>query len=299
MLFEVRQGDCAKLAANLSDESIDIIVTSPPYWGQRMSLGHGVEEDPRDYISGIGEIFEILLPKLKYDAIVWLNVGDAYNTPINWRFEDKKYSSLGHERDGLSDDNTAYTKPRAKRKAFIDQSSGWLKYGNLLSLPHRLVQELCSRGYYFRGEVIWKKLNPMPEGRCRRPHRAHEPIFLLSKSERHRFRVQPPVSSVWEFPSERMRGEKHFSRFPLELPKRCIEAFGETTAETLVCDPFTGSGTTGIAAINANCQFIGFEIDADQHRAASMRIEQAAIERGLAHECAPTLDNEARKIVVR
>jgi len=268
----VIQGDSQELIQTLPDSSIDVVVTSPPYWGQRTSLGVGIEEDPRVYLKCLKNIFTSLLPKLKNSAIVWINLGDAFNTPVNWRYEDLAYSSLGQEKNGLSPNNTAYTKPRAKRKAFIDKSTGWLKYGNLLALPYRLIIALCDAGYFFRGEVIWFKKNPMPEGRCRRPHRHHESIYLLAKDERHSFRVSPPVRSVWRFANGKIEGLEHYSRFPEELPHRCIEAYGIQGPEVVVLDPFSGSGTTGIAARKLKCTYIGFEIDPVQVEASNKRL---------------------------
>lgn len=273
----VAQGDCRELIQSLPNNSVDILVTSPPYWGQRLSQGNGVEDDPRDYIASLATIFTSFLPKLKPQGIVWINIGDAYNTPVNWRLDDRKYSTLGHDREGLADHNSAYTKPRVKRKAFIDKEQGWLSYGNLLSLPNRLVIALSDNGYLYRGEVVWRKKNPMPEGRCRRPHRQHEPIFLLAKSEDHCFRVSPPVGSVWDFSNEKIDGPAHFSRFPEELPRRCIEAYGSLGPNTVVLDPFSGSGTTGMAALKLGCTYIGFEIDPEQVAASNMRLQSAEI----------------------
>lgn len=271
---QVIQGDCRELLKELPDESIDIVVTSPPYWGQRLSLGAGVEDDPRQYLREITQVFELLFPKLANDGIVWLNMGDAYNTPVNWRLEDRAYSSLGAEGDGLSPANSAYTKPRHKRRAYVDRSVRWLTYGNLLALTHRTIINLCDAGYLFRGEVIWKKLNPMPEGRARRPHRHHEPIYLLARDGRHRFRTRPPVPTVWEFANDKAPGPSHFSRFPVELPKRCIEAYGDLSSEVLVFDPFAGSGTTGVAAVQLGTRFLGFEIDPQHVVAANKRVAQ-------------------------
>lgn len=271
-LNQVAEGDCCELVEALPAESIDIVVTSPPYWGQRVSHGTGVEPDPRAYLSALTRVFTRIHAKLKPQGIVWVNLGDAYNTPVNWSLEDRKYSTLGQNGDGLGPDNTAYTKPRARRRAFLDESEPWLKYGNLLALPYRLVISLCDRGYLFRGEIIWRKKNPLPEGRCRRPHRQHESIYLLTKQERHSFRVVPPVPTVWEFPNEKVNGTAHYSRFPEELPLRCIEAYGETGPEVVVLDPFSGSGTTGVAARKLGCSYIGFEIDRDQVVASNGRI---------------------------
>lgn len=268
----VVQGDCLDLIKNLPDNSIDILVTSPPYWGQRLSGGTGTEEDPREYLLFLKNVFSSFLPKLKPQGIVWINLGDAYNTPVNWRLDDRKYSTLGADKEGLADHNSAYTKPRAKRKAFIDSEQGWLSYGNLLALPNRLVISLCDLGYLYRGEVIWRKRNPMPEGRCRRPHRQHEPIYLLATSEDHCFRVAPPVGSVWDFANEKIDGPAHYSRFPEELPRRCIDGYGQLGPDTMVLDPFSGSGTTGIAALKLGCSYIGFEIDPIQAAASNERL---------------------------
>lgn len=271
-LNRVTLGDCLELAAKLPDESIDVLVTSPPYWGQRTSEGMGVEEDPRQYVKTLTEIFKAFQPKLKHDGLVWINIGDAYNTPVNWRQDDHTYSSLGADKTGLAATNSAYTKNRAKRKAFLEKETPWLTYGNLLALPYRMVLEMSDDGWLFRGEVIWKKRNPMPEGRCRRPHRGHESIYLFARDERHAFRTTPPVKSVWEFGNEKIDGPKHFSRFPLELPRRCIQALGRAGEDVVVLDPFSGSGSTGIAALDLGCSYLGFEIDPVQVEASNQRL---------------------------
>src|SRR3989338_2181089 len=123
MFNRVAKGDSRNLILQLPDESIDILITSPPYWGQRVSNGTGTEEDPRAYLQFLETVFLSFLPKLKPYGLVWINMGDAYNTPINWKLDDRKYSSLGPEKEGLSPHNTAYIKPRAKRRAFIDKKT--------------------------------------------------------------------------------------------------------------------------------------------------------------------------------
>jgi DNA modification methylase len=271
----VTEGDCLELIPHLPDASIDVVVTSPPYWGQRTSNGTGTEEDPRDYLSFLISVFTALRPKLKHAGIVWINLGDSFNTPVNWREDDYRYSSLGSDQEGLSPSNSAYVKPRAKRRAFLRDDVQWLQYGNLLALPFRLVIALCDAGYLYRGEVIWRKVNPMPEGRCRRPHRCHEPIYLLARDERHHFRVSPPVKSVWEFPNEKVAGVAHYSRFPEELPRRCIDAYG-AEGDIVVLDPFAGSGTTGVVALKMGHSFIGFEIDPVHVQAANQRLSEVA-----------------------
>jgi len=271
---KVYLGDCRDLLLQLPKESVDVVVTSPPYWGQRETAAIGVEEDPREYIEALVGIFKEILRILKPSGVLWVNIGDAYNTPINWRESDHEYSRLGANGNGLSPTNSAYKKNRAQRKAFIENNSGWLKYGNLLAIPYRLVIRLSESGFFFRGEIIWRKLNPLPEGRCRRPHRVHEGIYLFAKHEDHRFAISPPVKSVWEFPNEgRKESHAHYARFPEELPRRCILASGvPLEMNTVILDPFAGSGTTGVAAVRLGCSFIGFEIDAKHTKSANKRI---------------------------
>ncbi len=277
----VLQGDCLNWIPKLPDGCVDVVVTSPPYWGQRESLGIGTEEDPREYVAFLASVFQALLPKLKEQAILWINLGDAYNTPVNWSARDHRYSSLGPDRNGFDPHNAAYTKPRFKRRAFIDRDVPWLQYGNLLMLPQRLLLTLADSGYLYRGEIIWAKKNAMPEGRCRRPHRKHESIHLLAKSERHAFRTSPPVPSVWTFANESIAGLQHRSRFPTELPRRCIDAYGRRGSDVLVLDPFSGSGTTGLAALQFGCAYVGIEIDPDQAAAARQRLAKATQQAGL------------------
>lgn len=273
-LNQVHQGDCLELAKQLPDNCIDLIITSPPYWGQRTSNGIGIEEDPRDYLDSLTKRFTELKRVMKTEGLLWVNLGDAYNTPINWRQDDRKYSTLGPDKNGLNENNPAYVKPRLKRKVFIDENTSWLQYGNLLAIPYRLVVALCDAGFLFRGEVIWKKKNPMPEGRCRRPHRTHEGIYLFAKTEKHEFKISPSIKSVWEFSNESLKKVKHFSRFPTELPLRCIQAYGKTGKDVVVLDPFSGSGTTGIAAINLGCSYLGFEIDNELVRESNKYLKE-------------------------
>ena len=128
----VHHGDCMDLILSLPDASVDVVVTSPPYWGLRggsLTRGAlGAEEDPREYLRHVAQVFARLLPKLKPEGIAWLNIADCYNTPVNWTRDDShRYSTLGPCRDGLTAANAAHDKPRAARKAFIaEDSAPWL-----------------------------------------------------------------------------------------------------------------------------------------------------------------------------
>jgi DNA modification methylase len=267
----VHNVDCARGLRGLPDDCLDVIVTSPPYWGQRGAGGLGAEADPRDYVARLTALLAEAMRCLKPSGTLWLNVGDAYNTPINWRETDHVYSSLGADGAGLPATNSAYTKNRGRRRAFVRSEVGWLRYGNLLAIPYRIVTAMCDRGFLFRGEVIWEKSRPMPEGLCRRPHRRHEGIYVFAKDERHAFQTRPPVGSVWKL-RQTPNLTQHSSTFPLDLPMQCIQAAGapgEAPRDVVVCDPFMGSGTTGRAAIALGHRFVGFELDPEICRIAN------------------------------
>jgi DNA modification methylase len=259
MLNQVTQVDALTGLKGIPTDSLDVVITSPPYWGQRQSNGIGCEEDPREFVKNLVEILAEAMRCLKPSGTLWLNIGDSYNTPINWRETDYEYSSLGADGKGLSPDNQAYTKKRPKRLPFIRKETGWLQYGNLLDIPHRVVIALCDLGFLFRGEVIWEKSRPLPEGLCRRPHRRHEGIYIFAKIEQHLFRTKPPVGSIWKL-TQTPSLLPHCSTFPIDLPVQCIKASG-LEQNGIICDPFMGSGTTGKAALQMGHNFVGFEID--------------------------------------
>jgi len=269
---QVHNVDCAVGLRGLPTDSIDVVITSPPYWGQRGSEGLGSEPDPRDFVANLVNVLSEAMRCLKPSGTLWLNIGDSYNTPINWKETDYNYSTLGKDRSGLPAHNSAYTKNRGSRRAFIDSEAGWLKYGNLLAIPYRVVLGMTDLGFLFRGEVIWEKSRPMPEGLCRRPHRRHEGIYIFAKDERHLFCTKPPVGSVWKL-VQRPNLTPHCSTFPLDLPIECIKASG-LEERGVVLDPFMGSGTTGKAAKLLGHDFIGFELDARNCDIANADIKQ-------------------------
>ena len=258
-LDTVHNTDCLTALKAVPDSVLDLAVTSPPYWGQRGSEGLGSEADPREYVRNLVTILAEVMRCLRPTGTLWLNLGDAYNTPINWREDDYEYSSLGKGGNGLPSTNSAYTKKRGRRRAFIENSVGWLQYGNLLAIPYRIVLAMTDARFLFRGEIIWEKSRPLPEGICRRPHRRHEGIYIFAKNERHSFRIKPPVGSIWRL-LQTPNLMPHCSTFPLDLPIQCIEA-SAVDRPGVVCDPFMGSGTTGKAALMLGHHFLGFELD--------------------------------------
>jgi DNA modification methylase len=267
---KVYNEDCYQALMKMPDGCVDVAITSPPYWGQRGDIGIGLEKDPREYIDNLTRILLQVMRVLKPEGLLWLNIGDAYNTPINWSQKDYIYSTLGVDGRGFNSNNSAYTKIRGNRRAFIDKEEAWLKYGNLLAIPYRIIIEMCNNGVYFRGEVIWFKRKAMPEGKARRPHRKHEGIYIFANTERHKFRIDPPVPSVWDLKPDN-NDTPHTSTFPIDLPKSCIDAMELTNG--VVLDPFMGSGTVGLCAKKLGLDYIGFDINNSNVELANNRIE--------------------------
>src|ERR1700753_3677623 len=115
-LNAVHQVDALTGLTALPADCLDVVVTSPPYWGQRGGEGLGLEEDPRDYVANLVAILQEAMRCLKPSGTRCLNLGDSYNTPINWRGGDAAYSTLGPSGNGLPRTNSAYTKNRGRRR---------------------------------------------------------------------------------------------------------------------------------------------------------------------------------------
>jgi DNA modification methylase len=152
-------------------------VTSPPYFGLR-DYGHegqiGLEQTPEQYIAAMVEVFRCVRNVLADDGTLWLNIGDSYNT-----------SPAGNKTwgDGVGT-NKAYEEHQIHRGKKIIKS---LKPKDLIGIPWMLAFALRADGWYLRQDIIWHKPNPMPESVRDRCTKAHEYIFLLSKSERYFF----------------------------------------------------------------------------------------------------------------
>ncbi len=145
-------GDATELLRRLPDKCVQMCVTSPPYWGLRdygVDGQIGLESSPDAYVARIVEVFREVRRALKDDGTLWLNLGDSY-------------ASRGHAN---------------------------IKHKDLVGIPWMVAFALRADGWYLRSDIIWHKPNPMPESVRDRPTKAHEYLFLLSKSERYRYDV--------------------------------------------------------------------------------------------------------------
>ena len=165
------QGNCLDKIQELDDNSIDCVVSSPPYWGLRdygVEGQLGLETTYQEHIKNIVEIFRAMKPKLKETATIWLNYGDSYAATVNGT----------KVKDIKNDDRGFVDKP-------FSTIQGVLKPKDLVMIPNRIAIALQDDGWWIRSEIIWHKPNPMPESVKDRPTSAHEKIWLITKSKKY------------------------------------------------------------------------------------------------------------------
>lgn len=262
-------GDARDVLKTLPSESIQVAVTSPPYWGLRDYGGPGQigsEEKVEDYVDRLVEVFRELRRVLKSDGTFWLNIGDCYTSGgRKWRAPDRKNP--------------------ARAMKYRPPTPEGLKPKDLVGVPWRVAFALQRDGWYLRSEIIWHKPNSQPESVKDRPTRAHEQIFLLTKSERYYYDYKAIMEtglngkrrnkrSVWVVNTEPFK-EAHFATYPPELVRPCILA-GSRPGD-IVLDPFFGSGTTGLVAAEAGRKCIGIEIKSEYVDLARRRLLQKGL----------------------
>jgi len=296
-MIKIYKGDCRTVMANLPEQSVNCCVTSPPYFGLR-DYGNdaqiGLEQTPEDYVAALVDVFRGVRRVLRDDGTVWLNLGDSY-------------VGTGHKGD--------YTDPMYKgrngQKIAVNNKVKGLKSKDLIGIPWRVAFALQEDGWYLRQDIIWSKPNPMPESVKDRCTKAHEYIFLLSKSPRYYFdneaikeqsKTEPVLRDkmgegyqanypngdrfsmgerVWGSELKNKRSvwtvspkpfsEAHFAVYPPELIEPCILA-GCPEGGTIL-DPFGGSGTTAVVADRLGRNSILAELNEDYIEIARNRIE--------------------------
>ena len=175
------QGDCMAGLASLKAESVQTCVTSPPYWGLR-DYGKpgqlGLEKSPQEYVANLVRVFREVRRVLKKDGTLWLNLGDCYATGGG-----AVGKSPGGGKQGENWNLRGKMTP-PNRMPIIG-----LKPKDLVGIPWRVAFALQEDGWYLRQDIIWNKPNPMPESVRDRCTKAHEYIFLLSKSPKYFYDV--------------------------------------------------------------------------------------------------------------
>ena len=268
---KILHGDVTQKAHELEKESIQTIITSPPYFGLRKYSKNvseveneiGRETDVQVYVDHLVQVFENLKPSLKTTATIWVNLGDSYVK------------------------------------------------GNLQGVPWRFAIEMQNKGWILRSDIIWHKPNAMPSSVKNRPTTDHEYIFLFTLSEKNYYYNADAIReehvtfsekskmkggrnhigkkggtpekgknsgnlnlhdgrwdqafhplgrnkrTVWNIPLGKYKGA-HFAVFPEKLVETCLLA--ATKEGDIVLDPFFGAGTTGIVALKHNRNYMGIEL---------------------------------------
>lgn len=236
MSVRILTGDCRQVLATLPDQSVNCIVTSPPYYWQRdygVETQMGQEDTPQAFARALVEVFAEARRVLRDDGVVFLNLGDTY------------YSGNGQPCG--SDPRSPSRDWMRKRVRPIDVAGLGYPKKSLLGMPWMVAHGLQADGWTIRQDIIWCRDSAFPEPSVKdRPHRQHEHVFLISKSRRYWFdRSSLVEESVWHIPHQRgLKG--HSAAFPEELAERCIKA--GCPAGGTVLDPFGGAGTTGLVA---------------------------------------------------
>jgi DNA modification methylase len=182
-------GDCRTMLQRLIDDGVKVqmCVTSPPYWGLRdygVDGQLGLEPTPEAYVANMVEVFRLIREVLKDDGTLWLNLGSSYAG---------SWGDSGHrpERDGIAgtqrEKNTEFFgregHPRDAKPVTVSPTG--FKPKDLVPIPWMVAMALQADGWYLRSDIIWHKPNPMPESVTDRPTKAHEYVFLLTKSARY------------------------------------------------------------------------------------------------------------------
>ena len=303
---------CADAVAGLKTlppESVQMCVTSPPYYGLR-DYGEdgqiGIEQTPREYIERLIGVFAEVYRVLKPDGTLWVNISDSYagsGKGIGLREEENE-----KDRPIYDKDNQVFQMPKRW---------GSIKPKDMIGIPWMLAFALREFGYYLRSDIIWHKINGLPENVKDRPTKSYEHIFLLSKSPKYYYdyeATQEPIKAVtaerytrgrsgkakysgtkmsqgidrkqdavtdesrqfkrkrdvWEVSTNTFRMNEHFAMYPEKLIEPCILAGSEKG--DIVLDPFFGSGTTGAVAKRLGREYIGIELNPKYCEKAAERI---------------------------
>jgi DNA modification methylase len=293
----VVQGDALSLIRRLDAASVRCVVTSGPYWGMRLYDGlrniawadgercpYGFEQTPEGFIRHTVEFLYALKPVLTKDGSIWWNLMDTYNTrtPIRGNARERIEAM-----NGKPDYLRGWTEHFAVRHS---AGHAYLEDGEQASIPSRIAERASRIGYKLKSVITWRKDTSVPEPVKSRVNRQAEYVLQLSLGQPifNKLAWQelpsrlggatPPyesvekITDVWYLPTSGGKNG-HGAEFPLALPGRCIAL--STEPGDVVLDPFVGSGTTALAALELKRRCIGFDISPEYVRLANERIAEA------------------------
>ena len=241
---KIEFGDCRETMRRWKEQGIkaQTCVTSPPYFGLR-DYGHdgqlGLEETPDEYIKAMVEVFRCVWDVLEDDGTLWLNIGDSYCNSNGFARASPEY-----QREGRNN------MPANDRKLDKLHETG-LKTKDLIGIPWMLAFALRADGWYLRQDIIWHKPNPMPESVQDRCTKAHEYIFLLSKSQKYHYdaeAIQEQAISAGESRGGGLKVSASNTYLPKGSAKQNLDCYGETpetrnkrSVWTVATKPYAGA----------------------------------------------------------
>lgn len=188
--YEILRGDVLDRLATLASDSVHCVVTSPPYWGLRdygVNGQIGLEATPAEFLSKMVDVFREVRRVLRGDGTCWVNMGDSYAGSWGAQSRGDNSGEASSTLDGGSPLQARSIKahPMGATGVGSMKRTPGLKPKDLCGIPWRLAFALQDDGWWLRQDIIWSKPNPMPESVTDRCTKAHEYIFLLSKSSRY------------------------------------------------------------------------------------------------------------------
>lgn len=281
----VQEGDAYDLIRKLPPQSVDLIITSPPYWGHRTyeqsydwrrfkdlaartnetpsydayrKLGGvlGLEPLPEWYVAHLVEILEAAQTCLKPQGSLWINIGDTYFA---------RWSSVRKGgRQGLGDQS------RERRRTPM---GGYRQEKQLLLIPARFAIAMQEHRWIVRNDLIWFKPNVPPRPEVDRLRLAHEHFFHIVKRPKegrakYFYELKHVEAGAMDVVTHYVRAGSngHTATFPPQLIRPRI--LSSCPPNGLVLDPFCGTGRALAVAIDAGRRALGFEISPQYARIA-------------------------------
>jgi DNA modification methylase len=239
----------------MDTESVDCVVTSPPYFWLRdykVEGQIGLEDSVDGYVTSITDVMSEVFRVLKEDGVLFLNLGDTY------------YSGKG---ESQGKDKKNYKRRFGLRA--VDKSGGLglgIQRKSIIGIPWRVALKMCEQKWILRSPIIWHRVNCLLEPVKDRPSRSYENIFMFVKSRFYYFNKevlrQNNPEDVWDIAIKpKSNIQLDTAPYPEELVKKCLDLGCKKRGTVL--DPFAGSGTTMRVALASQCSCVGIELNKD------------------------------------
>lgn len=280
----VECGDCLELIKKIEDNSIDLLVTSPPYWAKRIYNQDGElgsEDTPDLFVNMLANYFDVFKYKIKKEGNLFVNIGDTY------------FGSGAGAWNKYLDENgdTTQTQKERKEKYFttkplqpkIKQDGKLYQNKQLLMIPARFAIEMQNRGWILRDDIIWHKPNRIPASVRDRFNNTYEHVFHFVRSKNYFFDLDAVKvigangkpknpGDVWSINTQPLNGN-HTASFPEKLIEQIIACASPKNGT--VYDPFLGTGTSWVVSNKMKRNFIGHEINLEFFEYAQERFKNS------------------------